>query len=84
MQTKELKDIENFINLLSYYGADVSFEKHRPNKERYPLGRGHEHLIKIELGKYTKKIEERIKSNLDLIKRFRGAKESKGIFKVVL
>ena len=72
LQTKEVKDIENFINLLPYYGYDVSLEKHRPNKEKYPVGRGHEPLIKIELGNYTKKIEERIRANPDLMKRFRG------------
>ena len=36
------------------------------------MGRGHEPLIKIELGNYTKKIEERIRANPDLMKRFRG------------
>ena len=56
LQTKESKDIENFINSLPYFGADVSLEKHRPNKERYPVGRGHEALIKIEVGKFIKKI----------------------------
>ena len=55
LQTKDVKDIENFINVLPYYGYDVSLEKHRPNRERYPVGRGHEPLIKIELGHYTKK-----------------------------
>ena len=78
LQTKEIKDIENFINLLPYYGSDVSLERHRPNKERYPVGRGHEPLIKIELGQFTKKIEERIRANPDLMKRFRGSKESEG------
>ena len=78
LQTKEIKDIENFINLLPYYGSDVSLEKHRPNKEKYPVGRGHEPLIKIELGQFTKKIEERIRANPDLMKRLRGSKESEG------
>ena len=83
LQTKESKDIENFINSLPYFGADVSLEKHRPNKERYPVGRGHEALIKIEVGKFIKKIEKRINSNPDLQKKIKGGKEdeSQGIKK---
>ena len=77
LQTKEIKDVENFINLLPYFGADISLERHRPNKERYPVGRGHEPLIKIELGHFTKKIEEKIRANPDLMKRLRG-KDSEG------
>ena len=52
LQTKDSKDIEYFINSLPYYGADVSLEKHRPNKERYPIGRGHEAIIKIQIGQF--------------------------------
>ena len=78
MQTKELKDVENFIGLLPFYGIDVSLEKHRPNKERYPVGRGHEPLIKIDLGHFVKKIEDRIRSNPDMMRRFRGSKDTEG------
>ena len=75
LQTKESKDIENFINSLPYYGSDVSLEKHRPNKERYPVGRGHEALIKTEVGKFINKIEKRINSNPELLKKYKGSKE---------
>ena len=37
MQTKKCEDIENFINQLSFYGADIFMEKYRPNKEKYPV-----------------------------------------------
>ena len=77
LQTKEIKDVENFINLLPYFGNDVSLERHRPNKERYPVGRGHEPLIKIELGHFTKKIEEKIRANPELMRRLRG-KDNEG------
>ena len=60
LQTKDTKDIENFINSLPYYGAEVSLEKLRPNREKYPVGRGHEALIKIELGKFVKKVEKKL------------------------
>ena len=79
LQTKDIKDIQNFIGLLPYYGSDVSLEKHRPNKERYPIGRGHQPLIKIEIGHFAKKIEDRIRSNPELMKRFRGAKDNEGM-----
>ena len=75
LQTKDSKDIEYFINSLPYYGADVSLEKHRPNKERYPIGRGHEAIIKIQIGQFIKKIEKRINSNPELYKKIKGGKE---------
>ena len=78
LQTKDIKDIQNFIELLPYYGNDVSLEKHRPNKERYPVGRGHQPLLKIELGQFAKKIEEKIRSNPDLMKRYKGARDNEG------
>ena len=75
LQTKDTKDIENFINQIPYYGEDVFLEKHRPNKERYPVGKGHEALIKIEIGKFIKKIEKKINSNPELMRRINGIKE---------
>ena len=75
LQTKDSKEIENFINFLPYYGADVSLEKHRPNKERYPVGRGHEALIKTEIGKFVIKIENKINSNPELLRKIKGIKE---------
>ena len=75
LQTKESRDIENFINMLPYYGSDVSLEKHRPNKERYPVGRGHEALIKIDLGLFIKKVEKKINSNPALLRKIKGEKE---------
>ena len=78
LQTKDIKEIQNFIGLLPYYGNDVSLEKHRPNKERYPVGRGHQPLIKIELGQFTNKIEEKIRANPDLMKRLKGTRDTEG------
>ena len=75
LQTKDTKEIENFINFLPYYGIDVSMEKHRPNKERYPVGRGLEALIKTELGKFVKKIENKINSDPELLRKIKGIKE---------
>ena len=78
LQTRELKDVENFINLLPYYGNDVSLEKYRPNREKYPVGRGHEPLIKIELGHFSQKIEAKIRANPDLMKRLKGSNDKEG------
>ena len=72
MQTKDVKEIEIFINQLPYYGADVFLEKLRPNREKYPIGKGHEALIKIEIGHFIKKIEKKINSNPELMKKFKG------------
>ena len=78
MQTKDSKEIENFINQLPYYGSDVFLEKHRPNKEKYPVGKGHEALIKISIGAFIKKIEKKINSDPDLIRKFKGLDNNNG------
>ena len=75
LQTKDCKEIENFINQLPYYGEDVFLEKHRPNREKYPIGKGHEALIKISIGNYIKRIEKKINSNPELMKKFNKEKE---------
>ena len=75
MQTKETKEIEIFINQLPYYGAEIFMEKLRPNREKYAIGRGHEPLIKIEIGHFIKKIEAKIKSDPELMMRYKGTKE---------
>ena len=72
MQTKESKDIENFINQLSYYGKDVFLEKHRPNKEKYPVGKGHESLIKITIRQFLVKIEKQINLKSELMRKYKG------------
>ena len=76
MQTKDYKDIENFINQLEYYGSDVFLEKHRPNKEKYPIGKGQEALIKISLDQFIIKVEKKIKSNPELKMKYKGMKEN--------
>ena len=63
MQTRNSQEIENFINKLPYYGEDVFLEKHRPNKEKFAVGKGHEALIKISIGKFITRIEQKINSN---------------------
>ena len=75
MQTKDSKEIENFINQLTYYGEDVFMETHRPNKEKYPIGKGHEALIKISIGKFITRIEKKINSNPELMMRYKGKKD---------
>ena len=75
LQTKNYKDIENFINQITYYGADVFMEKIRPNREKYPIGKGQDSLIKISIGQFLQKIEKKINSNPELMKKFKGTKE---------
>ena len=75
LQTKDSKDVENFINQLPYYGEDVFMEKHRPNREKFAIGKGHEALIKISIGNFIKKIEKKINSDPDLIRKYKGATE---------
>ena len=74
IQTKDSKEIENFINQLTFYGEDVFMEKHRPNKEKYSIGKGKEPLIKISTDKFIKRIEKNISSNPELMMRYKGIK----------
>ena len=75
LQTKDVKDIENFINQLPYYGSEVFLEKHRPNREKYPIGKGQDALIKISIGQFIKKIERRLIARQELQRKYKGTKE---------
>ena len=61
-QSRSSQEINNFINSLKYYGADVNLEKHRPNKELYPAGKISEPNIKISISSFVKRIEEKLKT----------------------
>ena len=76
LQTKDSKDVENFINQLPYYGADVFLERLRPNREKYPMGKGQDSLIKISISKFIQKIEKKINSNPELLKKYKGTNEN--------
>ena len=76
LQTRDSNGVKNFIFSLPFYGHDVSLERHRPNRERYPVGRPQEPNIKIEVGHFIKNIEEKIKNTPELMRRLReGNKE---------
>ena len=64
LQTRDTKDIENFIDQLPFYGEEVFMEKHRPNREKYAIGKGREALIKISIGNFIKHIEKKIKPEM--------------------
>ena len=63
LQTRDSSGIKSFINLLPFYGNEISLIKHTPNKEKYPAGKAQEPLIKIDVSNYTKRIEARIREN---------------------
>ena len=71
LQGSDYLTIKNFIYSLQFHGSDVSLEKHRPSRERYSAGKMTEPLIKIEVSKFLKRIEEKILSNPNLFKKFR-------------
>ena len=72
LQTRDSNGIKTFINSLPFYGSDISLIKHRPNKERYPAGHIQEPLIKIDLSKYTKRIESKIRENPEFFRKFKN------------
>ena len=64
--SRKSEDVKNFILTLPFYGNDVSLEKHRPNRERYPVGKGQEPIIKISISSFVKRIEEKLKAHPDI------------------
>ena len=71
LQGQDYLYIKNFISSLPFHGQEVSLEKHRPNREKYSAGKMTEPLIKIEVSKFIKKVEEKILSNPNLFKKLR-------------
>ena len=47
----------------------------RPNKEKYAIGKSHDALIKISLANFLTKIDEKINSNPELLRRLKGIKQ---------
>ena len=67
--SRKSEDVKTFILSLPFYGNDISLEKHRPNKERYPVGKGQEPIIKISISSFVKRIEEKLKAHPDIRKK---------------
>ena len=72
LQTKDSNGIKSFINILPFFGSDISLIKHRPNKEQYPAGKAQEPQIKIDVSKYTKLIESKLRENPKLYKKIKN------------
>ena len=72
LQQKDSQDIKEFIiKKLPFHGQDVALERHRPNGERYPVGRPQEPNIRIDIGNFIRSIEEKIRNSPELMKRLR-------------
>ena len=69
LQTKDSIEIKSFINILPFYGSEISSVKHRPNREKYSSGKAQEPLIKISMSNFTKRIDSRFKEKPKLFKR---------------
>ena len=69
MQAYDSYSIKDFIATLNFYGNDVSLEKHRPNREKYPVGKAQEPLIKIAISQFMEHIEKKIQSDPELSKK---------------
>ena len=61
MQTRNSNEIQEYIFSLAFYGKNISLEKHRPNKERYPTGMVAEPIIKINLMEFKSRVQKKIK-----------------------
>ena len=79
LQTRDSAGIRGFVDVLPFFGEDISLVKHRPNKELYHVGIMHEPIIKINLNEFCKRTEKKIKMNPNLLKRIKnGQNEKKG------
>jgi len=58
LEVYNYSDIRNFINSLPLYGKDVNLERFRPNGDKYSVGKEHMSLIKIQMSKFCKRIDE--------------------------
>ena len=72
LQARDYNSIKSFINILPFYGNDISLVKHRPSKEQYPCGKAQEPLIKIVSSNFTKRINEKLKENPSLFKKVKN------------
>ena len=69
MQQKNSAEVKEFLYKLPFYGKEVSLERHRPNGEKYPVGRPQEPNINIDINHFEKSISEKIKNSPELMKR---------------
>ena len=74
LQTKDSFGIKAFINLLPFYGNEINLIKHRPNKERYTVGKAQEPSIKIDVNKFTKRLDAKLKENPEIYKKIKNIK----------
>ena len=74
LQTKDSIGIKAFINLLPFYGDEINLIKHRPNKERYTIGKAQEPSIKIDVNKFTKRLDMKLKENPEIYKKIKNMK----------
>ena len=59
LQGENYSHIKNVINTLPFFGRDVQLEKHRPNREKYPVGRIQEPNVKIIIANFINNLEKR-------------------------
>ena len=59
LQGEDYIYLKNVINHMPFYGKDVLLEKHRTNKEKYPVGRIQEPNIKIIIANFCKEIDKK-------------------------
>ena len=79
LQSRSSQEINDYINSLKYFGADINLEKHRPNKELYPAGKISEPNIKIQISSFINRIEEKLKAHPELRKNIRHNKNSQNL-----
>ena len=59
LQVHSYESIRNFIFSLPMYGSDIGLERFRPNGEKYSASKIAESLLKIQISKFCKRMNER-------------------------
>jgi hypothetical protein len=61
LQVHNYESIRNFIFSLPMYASDVGLERFRPNGEKYSASKMTEPLLKIQVSKFCKRMNEKYK-----------------------
>ena len=69
LQVHNYESIKNFIFSLPFYASDVGLERFRPNGEKYSASRMTESLLKINVSKFCKRMNEKYKIDQIIKKR---------------
>ena len=83
LQGKDSIGVKSFINLLPFYGKDITLIRHRPNKDEYLSGKTREPLIRIDVNNFVNRVQSRLKEIPNAYRKYKIIKNEKRVSLVV-